>query len=168
MSRVTIAIRPATPRAGLARTALGGALLLAAGVLPAAAQNAGCTDIQKTLLERKELVSTANASAGSKKKISAPAACSLFTKLVANGSAGLKWIEANREWCSIPDSFADGFKADHGRVMQLRTKICGAAAQQAVMERKARQQAQNGGGASSGLLGGPGLTGATRMPSGAL
>jgi hypothetical protein len=48
----------------------------------------------------------------------------------------------------------------------MRTKICGAAAQQAAMEKKMRAQAaQNQGG---GLLGGPGLTGSFKVPQGAL
>jgi hypothetical protein len=111
-----------------------------------------------------------SASEGKKAKITAAAACTLFTKLQANGNEGLKWISANKDWCSIPDSFVEGFKADHGRVTTLRGKVCNAAQQQAAMEKKARamaaQQQQGGGG--GGLLGGPGLTGSFRVPQGAL
>lgn len=154
MSRITVVAALAVAVAGLSG--------------PALAQGTGCGDIQKTLLERKDLVSKANASSNSKKaKMTAAEACSLFGKLVANGTGGVKWIEANKEWCSIPDSFAQGFKADHERVISLRTKICGIASQQAVMEKKARQQAAEGGG-NSGLLGGPGLTGSFKVPQGAL
>ena len=93
-------------------------------------------------------------------------ACTLFGKLQANGTAGLKWITANKEWCSIPDSFAEGFKADHLKVSGIKTKVCTVAAQASKMEAQARAQAQNGGG--GGLLGGPGLTGSLKMPQGAL
>lgn len=149
--------------------AVGGAVVALAG--PAAAQapapNGGCTDIQKTLGERQSLIQQANGSTANKKlKMSAQQACGLFTKMTANGTTGLKWIEANKEWCSIPESFVTGFKEDHDRVVGLRTKICGAAAQQAQMEKKMRQQAQNNSG--SGLLGGPGLTGSYKVPQGAL
>ncbi|GJD30398.1 hypothetical protein PMNALOAF_1645 [Methylobacterium adhaesivum] len=130
------------------------------------AQAAECGEIQKTLQARKDLVAKANAASSSKKKMTPQEACALFGKLQNNGAEGLKWITANKEWCSIPDSFAEGFKADHIKVGGIRTKICGIAAQAAKMESQARAQAQNGGG--GGLLGGPGLTGAMRMPQGAL
>jgi hypothetical protein len=156
MSRVTVIAALAVAVAGFAG--------------PALAQGTGCGDIQKTLLERKELISKANSSSNSKKgsKLTAAEACSLFGRLVTNGSSGLKWIEANKEWCSIPDSFAEGFKADHAKVSSLRTKICGIASQQAAMEKKARQQAEAGGSGGGGLLGGPGLTGSYKVPQGAL
>ncbi|MFH6784276.1 MULTISPECIES: hypothetical protein [Methylobacterium] len=153
--------------AALAGSLLGATLLGGA----ARAQGADCSAIQKTLTERKDIVGKVNAASQSKKaKITAAAACTLFTKLQANGNEGLKWITANKDWCSIPDSFVEGFKADHGRVSTLRTKVCSAAVQQAAMEKKARamaaQQQQGGGG--GGLLGGPGLTGSFRVPQGAL
>ncbi|MCJ2033899.1 hypothetical protein [Methylobacterium sp. J-068] len=130
------------------------------------AQNAECGAIQQTLQERKDLVAKANAASGSKKKMTPAEACALFGKLQANGTSGMKWIAANKEWCSIPDSFAEGFKADHNKVSGIRTKICGIAAQASKMEAQAKAQAQNGGG--GGLLGGPGLTGSLKMPQGAL
>lgn len=124
---------------------------------------AECGEIQKTLEDRKNLVAKANAASQTKKKMTPAEACTLFGKLQANGASGLKWIAANKEWCSIPDSFAQGFKADHDKVVGLRTKVCSVAAQASKME----AQAQNGGG-GGGLLGGPGLTGQFRMPQGAL
>ncbi|AYO85500.1 MULTISPECIES: hypothetical protein [Methylobacterium] len=148
-----------------------GAAALVGGLLfgtAAFAQGAApeCGTIQKTLAERKALVSRANAASNSKKKMTPQEACALFGKLQSNGAEGMKWIAANKEWCSIPDSFAEGFKADHLKVSGIRTKICGVAAQATKMEAQARAQAQNG--ASSGLLGGPGLTGSFKLPQGAL
>ncbi len=148
-----------------------GAASLAAGFLisgQAMAQTvaADCNSIQKTLAERKALVGRANAASQSKKKMTPQEACGLFGKLVTNGSEGMKWIAANREWCSIPDSFTEGFKADHERVLGIRTQICKVAAQATKMEAQARAQAQNGGG--GGLLGGPGLSGSFKLPQGAL
>jgi len=130
------------------------------------AQSAECGEIQQTLQARKDLIGKANAASSSKKKMTPAEACSLFGKLQANGAAGLKWITANKEWCSIPDSFAEGFKADHLKVSGIKTKVCTVAAQASKMEAQARAQAQNGGG--GGLLGGPGLTGSLKMPQGAL
>ncbi|MGU3358725.1 hypothetical protein ACLBWX_00165 [Methylobacterium sp. M6A4_1b] len=131
------------------------------------AQGAECGEIQQTLQARKDLIGKANAASNSKKKMTPAEACTLFGKLQANGTAGLKWITANKEWCSIPDSFAEGFKADHVKVSGIKTKVCGVAAQASKMEAQARAQAQNGGG-GGGLLGGPGLTGSLKMPQGAL
>ena len=133
---------------------------------PAPAANADCQSIQKTLAERKSLVGRANAASTSKQKMTPQEACSLFGRLVVNGSEGIKWIATNREWCSIPDSFSEGFKADHERVQTIRTQICKVAAQATKMEAQARAQAQNGGG--GGLLGGPGLSGSFKLPQGAL
>lgn len=142
--------------------------LLAGTVLvagPALAQSSDCGAIQTTLETRKALVAKANAASTSAKKMTPAEACALFGKLQANGAEGVKWIAANKEWCSIPDAFEQGFKADHVKVSGIRTKICGIAAQQSKMEAQARAQAENGGG---GLLGGPGLTGSFKLPQGAL
>lgn len=125
-----------------------------------------CGAIQKTLAERKALVGRANAASTSKNKMTPAEACTLFGRLVSNGNEGLKWIAANKEWCSIPDSFSEGFKADHAKVSGIRSQICGVAAKAAKMEAQARAQAQNGGG--GGLLGGPGLSGSFKLPQGAL
>ena len=93
----------------------------------------------------------------------------MFTKLVTNGTAGVKFIEANKDWCQIPDQFATGFKADHDKAVNIKTKACQAAAQQAKMMQMAREQAQKGGrGGAGGMLGGPGLTGEYKIPQGAL
>ncbi|WP_244472354.1 MULTISPECIES: hypothetical protein [unclassified Methylobacterium] len=151
-------------RIAVAMTALLGGLA-AAG--PALAQSAECGEIQKTLQARKDLVAKANVASSAKVKMTPQAACALFGKLQSNGTEGLKWISANKEWCSIPDSFAEGFKADHTKVVGIRTKVCNVAAQATKMEAQARAQAQNGGG-GGGLLGGPGLTGSLKMPQGAL
>jgi hypothetical protein len=145
------ALRPSCAIAGL------GAIVLAAG--PAAAQS--CQDFGKNLTERKDIVQKLQALGSKNKQMDPKAACSLFGNLVANGSQAMKWLEANKEWCQIPDALAENIKADHARAVDLRGKACKAAAQQAAMEKKAKE---NG----SGLLGGDGLTGSYRMPQGAL
>ena len=148
----------------LVAAALAGSVLF--GTAAFAQSAAECGGIQKTLTERKALVSQANSASNSKKKMTPQQACALFGRLQANGSEGLKWITANKEWCSIPDSFAEGFKADHVKVSGIRAKICGVAAQATKMEAQARAQAENA--AGGGLLGGPGLTGSFKLPQGAL
>jgi hypothetical protein len=155
------------------RLSLGAAVLVGTVMFGTAASAQGaapeCGAIQKTLAERKALVSKANAASQTKKKMTPQEACALFGRLQSNGAEGMKWITANKEWCSIPDSFAEGFKADHMKVSGIRTKICSVAAQATKMEAQARAQASaQASGQGGGLLGGPGLTGSFKLPQGAL
>ncbi len=151
--------RLAFPSLGLL---LAGAL---AGPAPALAQSADCQSFATTLQERQELIKKVN---GLGKKANPKDACALFTKLSTNGVGALKWLELNKDWCQVPERVSEGFKADHARVTNFKGQACKAATQVGEMEKKARQQAQQGGGARSGLLGGDGLSGSYKMPQGAL
>ena len=146
----------------LAAAFIGSGLL----ALPVAAQASQCTDIQKILLERKSVVERIQGLG--KKKIDPATACNLFTKLVANGQSAVKFVDANKDWCQIPDNFAEGIKQDHERSTKIKAQACTVAAKQAQMMRQARQAQQQGGPQQGGLFGGPGLTGQYRIPSGAL
>jgi hypothetical protein len=130
------------------------------------AQPSGCQDSSKFLSERKSLAEQLNGLSKGGKISDARAACGLLTKLVTNGETGVKWIEANKDWCQIPDQFAQGFKEEHSRAVSLKGKACQVAAQQAAMEKRAKAQAQQQSG--PGLLGGGGLTGQYKIPQGAL
>ena len=163
--------RPDLSQPALSMLALAGLVSgLAFGTVPAAAQSAACQDVQKILVERKSIVEQLNGlGKGKEKKVDAASACTMFTKLATNGSAGVKFIDANKEWCQIPDQFATGFKADHEKAVGIKNKACQAAAQQAKMMKMAREQAEKGGrGGAGGMLGGPGLTGEYKIPQGAL
>jgi hypothetical protein len=143
-------------------TLLAGLLGASIGVTgPAFAQaGAGCGDIQKHLEQRKSIADSLQA--GGKKKMDAKIACAGFNRLVTNGATIVKWTDANKDWCQVPDSFVEGIKADHEKAQQIRTKACGVAAKIEQMEKQAKS------GAANGLLGGGGLTGPTAMPQGAL
>jgi hypothetical protein len=137
--------------------------LLAAFVCGASAAHAqgasgSCGDIQGHLQQRKSIAESLQA--GGKKKMDAKVACAGFGKLVANGTAILKWTDANKDWCQVPETFVEGIKADHAKAQEIRAKACNVAAKIQQMEK----QAKSGG----GLLGGGGLTGPTAMPQGAL
>ena len=56
-----------------------------------------------------------NKNAGKDKKLDPRYACSAFGKLVSNGETGLKWFDANKEWCSVPDQVVENFKKEHER-----------------------------------------------------
>ena len=151
---------------GLAGLAGLSALLLSTA--PASAQSAACQELGAHLTERKSLVGVIqNLGKGKEKKMDPKAACTAFNKLVANGNTTLKWAEANKDWCQIPDQFIAGIKTDHDKVTKIRGQACTAASKQAEMEKKAREGG-GGPGGSSGLLGGDGLEGSYKIPKGAL
>ena len=160
--------RALSDRAGrsVVKTLLFTATLLSGslGGSAAFAQASGCTDIQPMLLQRKSIGERiSSATAGGKKQIDPRRACTDFGALVSNGDKLIKWSETNKQWCQIPDQFLQSVKDDHSRAVKIRGQACGAAAKQAQMEKQARE-----GGGGGGLLGGGGLTGATRLPQGAL
>lgn len=130
----------------------------------AVAQSASCGAIQKFLVERKSLAASLTPKKGH--QMDARFACSGFGKLVSNGNSLIKWVDGNKDWCQIPDAFVTGIKADHTRAVSIRAKACGIAAKMAEMEKRAKAGA--GAGASTGLLGGGGLEGQSRLPQGAL
>ena len=147
------------------------AAIAAAGIFaaaPALAQSSACQDAQKFLSERQSLIQQINklGGEGKKKQIDPRAACGVFTKLVANGEVGVKWLDANKDWCQVPDQFAQSFTEDHKRAQNMKGQACTAAAKIAEMQKKAQQAQQQQG--RQGLLGGGGLTGSYTMPKGAL
>jgi hypothetical protein len=134
-------------------------------VLPAlgASAQASCADMQTHLTERRDLVGSIQAMTAGGKKMDAKAACTVFGKLVANGTTTLKWAETNKDWCQVPDQFVQGLKADHDRVVKMRGRACSYAAKQVEMEKKGAAGGQGG-----GMFGGGGLEGTYRIPQGAL
>jgi hypothetical protein len=143
------------------RLALAGTTAVALGAAPALAQSETCQQFGKTLNERAAIVQKLNAAGNKNKKVDPKTACSLFGSLVSNGEGAVKWLESNKDWCQIPDSFIANIKSEHAKSVSLRGQACKAAAQQAAMEKKAKE-------GGSGLLGGDGLTGSFRVPQGAL
>lgn len=143
----------------MAAAALVAPLMLGLGTTPASAQASGCEQITGFLNERKSIVERINKLG---KQPKASDACTLLTRLSKNGNETMKWVDANKDWCQIPQDFIDGLKADHANVTKVRGQACSVAAKQAQMEKQAREQ---------GLLGGGGgdiLTGPMRIPQGAL
>jgi hypothetical protein len=143
------------------------AVLALPAASPALAQSAECQQIQTLLQQRQSLAGRLRGS----KKLTPAAACSIFGQLVGNGSKTLALLESNKDWCRIPDTFVESYKADHQRSVGIRGQACRAQQQQAVMERRARQaqqqaqrnQQQGGFGGADSITGGP-----MRVPQGAL
>ena len=138
-------------------------LPMAAAIGGASAQSSACGELQGHLMQRKSIAE--KLSAGGKKQMDAKVACAGFTQLVVNGNTLLKWSEANKDWCQVPDSFIESMKADHAKAVSIKARACGVAAKQSQMEKQAKSGAGPGGG---GLIGGGGLSGSSAMPQGAL
>ncbi len=134
---------------------------------PASAQASGCEQMQKLLQERQAIVGQLNATQKAKKKLTPAQACSTLGRLVTNGSAALKFAAANMDWCQIPQTFVDGMKTDNDKAAGIRNQACNAVKQQAALQRRAQQQANQQGanpfGGSDAITGG-----ALRVPQGAL
>ena len=157
------------PRSRVALAGLAGVAVSAAAigpVAPAQAQSSTCQQLGAHLTERKSLVDAVQKLGGKDKKMDAKAACAAFGKLATNGSTTLKWAEANKDWCQVPDQFIEGIKKDHEKVSKIRGQACSVAAKQAEMEKKAASG--EGPGGPGGLLGGGGLEGSFKIPQGAL
>ena len=154
------AARARKPGSALLASCLGLVIAAVAAGEARAQAASGCGDLQSMLAQRQSIAG--RLSANGKKQIDAKVACASFGQLVSNGNTLLKWAQANKDWCQIPDSFIQSVKADHGKATEIRGKACGMVAKQA----QAEKQAKEGGG--GGLLGGGGLTGPTRLPQGAL
>ena len=150
--------------AALGMAGLAAAMLLPE-IVPAQAQSSPCQQVGVQLQERKSLIDAVQKLGGKDKKMEPKAACAAFGKLVANGTTTLKWAEANKDWCQIPEQFIEGIKTDHEKVVKIRGQACGVAAKQVELEKKARSGQGPGAG---GLLGGGGLEGSYKMPQGAL
>lgn len=144
-------------------SALFGALALTAAT-PALAQSSTCADGQKYFATRQSLLEQFNKTAVKNKQIDPRAACPILTKIVANSTDGVKWLEGNKDWCQVPGPVAEGFTQELDRMKDLRGKACQAAAKIAAMEKQAKEQAQKGG--RGGFSGG--LTGEFKVPQGAL
>jgi hypothetical protein len=157
-------VRASSPRSTFLVGLAAGGLLLAAG--PALAQSSSCQEAQKFMGERKSLTDQLQKAAGKDKKLDPRTACSVFGKLQANGETGIKWLEANGDWCQVPEQFATNFKQEHDKVKQLRGQACKVAAEFSAMEKKAKQAQQQQ--KSGNPFAGGGLTGEYKIPQGAL
>ena len=139
-------------------------LALAAGTVaaaPAFAQSSSCQDAQKFMSERSSLIQGLNKSAGKDRKLDPRTACPALRRLVANGETGIKWFDANKDWCQVPDPVVSTFKKEHEQIKDLRGKACEALAKMEKMQQQARKGQQ-------GNPFGGGLTGEYKIPQGAL
>ena len=154
----------------------GAALIIsAAALLPAAllsasqvqAQASGCQeDFQKNMAPRQALINRINGFRA--KRPTAGQACSTLGQLVAADSRMITWMNANKDWCQIPDQLVEQLKESSGQAVRSRTQACTAAKSQQgqIARARAAQQraADQGGGGGAPAAVGSGV----KLPQGAL
>ncbi len=120
-----------------------------------------CNDFQKLVGPRMALIAQINGF--KKKKPSAGQACSILTRLTGADRKILDWMNANKDWCQIPEDQIAGLKQASGQSASFRAQACNAASQQAKqLSQMRRQQQQQGGGGQAA----PGA--GVKLPQGAL
>ena len=67
--------------------------------------------------------------AASDRKATAPEACKLFNAFSAAEAKMVKYAEDNSVWCGIPPQIVTGIKQAHVKTLEIRTRVCQAAAQ---------------------------------------
>jgi hypothetical protein len=145
----------------------------AAAFAPSAAlaQSNTCEQLRPLMQQRETLLRRAN-SLG-RRNVDPAVACRIFSDLAANGSRTIAFVNANKDWCQIPDEFASGLQNSQGQINRVRGQACNAAQQRTrllAQARRQQQQAQQQGGAGQSTFGGvDGFSGgAWRVPQGAL
>lgn len=135
-------------------------LSIAAGLvvlaLPAMALTPSCqADLDKHGSARLEIINKINNF--QKKRPTAQQACGIFGDLVKVEAEMLKWMEANQQWCQLPEPFIEDFRKNTQQGSKARGNVCAAA------KKEAQMRAQ-GGAAPRGPAPGSGV----QLPKGAL
>jgi hypothetical protein len=98
------------------------AIGFAAGPGSASAQAPVCQDFMKL---RDEAQKKGEAiAAGQKRKVDRKEMCALVTRFVAAEGAAVKFLEANKTWCGVPDEAVKGAKATHAKTVKFRDMVC--------------------------------------------
>ena len=81
-----------------------------------------CSDFGKLTAEaqkRSALVSAAMKAKADRKEL-----CTLMTNFVAAETSVVKFLEANKIWCGVPDEALKASKTNHEKSMKFRTMAC--------------------------------------------
>jgi hypothetical protein len=135
---------------------MAGSVLLGMGA-PAFAMPESCQKDLNTYAEaRVKAINRINAFKN--KRPTASQACSAFGALVDSETRMIKWMDANKEWCQLPDTLIDDLRKSSVQGNKVRGQACAAVKKEAQMRAKGQRQ-QSGGGAPRP---------AVRLPQGAL
>ena len=81
-----------------------------------------CSDFGKLTAEAQER--SALVSAAMKAKADRKELCTLMTNFVAAETSVVKFLEANKVWCGVPDEALKASKTNHEKSMKFRTMAC--------------------------------------------
>jgi len=81
-----------------------------------------CSDFGKLTAEAQER--SALVSAAMKAKADRKELCTLMTNFVAAETSVVKFLEANKIWCGVPDEALKASKTNHEKSMKFRTMAC--------------------------------------------
>ena len=120
------------------------AAIVTAGLLAGTAAFAGdCnTDIAGLSAKRQSFIEKLNVLAkASKGKLDPIASCPTLRGLVATEGNLLKYLEANKNWCNVPDDTVANLKGANAKSITFATQACNFAEQ----AKKQQKQAASGG-----------------------
>lgn len=124
----------------------------------ATAMPASCqAGFEKVTKDREAAVARVNAF--NKRRPTPTQACGAFNTLSSAEARMLEWLEANKDWCQIPDEFHSQFKQATEQTNKVRGQACTAAKKEQAMRRQVQRNAQPRG---------PQVGGGVRLPQGAL
>jgi hypothetical protein len=116
----------------------------AIGLAPAAFAGDCNTDILSLTQKRQAYIDKLNSLAKAKKgKLDPVASCPQLRGLVVAETNLLKYLEANKNWCNVPDDAVTNLKNASAKSQGFATQACNIAAQAKKMQ---QQQAAGGGG----------------------
>ncbi len=150
-------------------SAIIGMSVVVGGVSQAHAQASGC-DQGRVLLQKRQAIIT-QINGWSKKKVDPNTACAIFGRLQTNGSATINWMQANKEWCQVPDDALNNLTSAQAQIAKNRNSACQAAGQfnkmkkdamKQAQQRAQQQQKQQQGGENSAFSGADDVTGGAR------
>jgi hypothetical protein len=132
------------------------ALLMAAGSSGAAHAQSCQEDFQKLSQRRMAAVGVLNniGKAG-KGKMDPMTACPAARRLVGVEAEMLSYMTKNQEWCNIPDTVVESFKAARAKSQTFAAQACSVAAKMKKMQEQAAQAGGAGGMPAQKLPAGP-------------
>ena len=121
------------------RASVGAAVLMMGLVAAGAAQAGDCnTDIAGLSQKRQTFIDKLNVLAkASKGKLDPVASCPVLRGLVSAEAQLIKYLDANKNWCNVPDETLGNLKAADAKSQGFATKACEIAAQAKQQQKQA-------------------------------
>ena len=99
-----------------------GALAAAPGAAPAQTGTVQCNDFLKLRGDAEQRAGAIRAA--SERKAERKDVCALVQRFTAAEAAVVKFLDANKTWCGVPDQVVQQAKANHEKTLKFRTEVC--------------------------------------------